>query len=228
VKRRASGHGAAAAIDLLLLTVLRQLLRRKGKGLRLAGGPLHQGLLRAALEGPPPWLAFHSAAVWGELVAAGRVDAALVSVAGVVGDAGLRPPLRREGLALVPLGQRPLRLLFHRCHRQRPQGWLLPPVWEQPLLHRQLQTMAAAVPRRCCKAVTAAGWLKQLAAEPLVLPVAGPLLQQPGWRGAPLCWWPPAVALQERVWVVVQQQDLDRQEVQLLLQWWGGPRLELP
>lgn len=32
----------------------------------------------------------------------------------------------------------------------------------------------------------------------------------------------------ERVWVVVRQQDLDRPEVQLLLQWWGGPRLELP
>ena len=219
----------------MLLRALRQLLRRQGRGLRLAADPLHGSLLRAAGEGVERWLSFRPTAVWGELVAGGVVDAAVVSVAGVAANtAGWRPPLQRPGLAVVPLGQRPLRLLLHRCHRRRlllqrsgPTGWLLPPVALQPLLHQQLQA-AGPWRRWSCRSVTARGWLERLRSEPLVLPADGTLLQQPGWCGAPLCWLEPPLALQERLWVVLREEELRRRELRQLLKWWGGLRLVLP
>jgi hypothetical protein len=127
-----------------------------------------------------------------------------------------------------------LRLLLHRCHRRRlllqrsgPTGWLLPPVALQPLLHQQLQA-AGPWRRWSCRSVTARGWLERLRSEPLVLPADGTLLQQPGWCGAPLCWLEPPLALQERLWVVLREEELRRRELRQLLKWWGGLRLVLP
>ena len=208
---RGSSHGAAAAIERLLLMALRQLLRRQGGGLRLAADPLHGGLLRAAGVAVAPRLLFRSPAAWAERVALGLVDAAVVSVAGLASQvAGLQPPLQREGVAVVPLGQRRLRLLLHRCQRGcGPTGWLLPPQGQQPLLHQQLRSLGT-VPLRSCRSASARVWLQRLEAEALVLPAEGTLLQQPGWCGAPLCWLEPPVPLQERLWVVLREEELQQ------------------
>ena len=53
-------------------------------------------------------------------------------------------------------------------------------------------------------------------------------MSKPGWCGAPLCWLESPLALQERLWLVLREEELQRRELRQLLKWWGGLRLVLP
>lgn len=172
-------------------------------------------------------MAWHPLSRWGELLRQGEIDGALVSVAGMAAEeagtdsepsagrgAGIGAWADRtrygDGVALLPLGSRPL-FLIHApagpCGRDlspRPWQLLLPPADHQPQLWRELQRLDL-LPLRDCSADDSQSWLQALLQGPHLLPAHLSLLEEPPWREAGLRAVPPPELLEESLWLLVRE-----------------------
>ena len=192
--------------------------------LRLGCDPLLCHLLAPESPGLMAW---HPISRWGELLREREIDVALVSVASMAAEgagADAEPSAGRgtgigtwldrtrcgHGVALLPLGSRPL-VLIHApagsCGRDlspRPWQLLLPPADHQPLLWHELQRLDL-LPLRDCSADDSKGWLQALLQGPHLLPAHLSLLEETPWREAGLRAVPPPEPLEESLWLLVRE-----------------------
>jgi len=209
--------------------------------LRLGCDPLHRHLLAPA---PSVVTAWHPSEHWGALLRQGALDAALISVAGMIAEpgqadeqstppsrsapvAGLDPALSGTDLLALPLGRRPL-LLLHANERRdaiepepdrrasRPWQLLLPAARYQPRLWRQLERLGL-LPLQECSAGDSERWLQALAEGPHLLPAHLSLLLEAPWRDAGLRAVPPPEPLEEQLWLLMRQGE-ERQAAMAALQ----------
>jgi len=172
-------------------------------------------------------MAWHLHSRWGELLRQREIDGALVSVAGMAADemgtdaettgghrSGSGPCLDRtscgHGLALLPLGSRPL-VLIHApagpgAQDQSPRPWqlLLPPADHQPQLWHELQHLDL-LPLRDFSEDDCESWLQALLQGPHLLPAHLSLLEETPWREVGLRAVPPPEPLEESLWLLVRE-----------------------
>ncbi len=172
-------------------------------------------------------MAWHPLSRWGELLRQGEIDGALVSVAGMAAEeagtdsepsadrgAGIGAWLDRarygDGVALLPLGSRPLVLIHgpvRPCRRDlSPRAWqlLLPPADHQPQFRRELQRLDL-LPLLDFSADDCESWLQALLQGPHLLPAHLSLLEETPWREAGLRAVPPPEPLEEALWLLVRE-----------------------
>ena len=186
----------------------------------------------------PPLLAFRSADAWARCLLRRECDAVLLPQAGMAADPQTAQPPKlsralRSGVELIALGQRPLLLLHHASRSGLagasgaawpPRGYLLPPAAHSPLLLQALAT-GNRLSLKHCAAAEPQIWLQQLAAHCLLLPAHLTLLTASPWREEALVPLQPLQPLRESLWLL-RRGESARPELNALLQWWGGTRLE--
>jgi hypothetical protein len=161
---------------------------------------------------------------WCALLRSGELDAALISVAGLVSAAehGRLQLPQGNGLEVTALGSRPLVLVHARRQLQIAQQssqacWqlLLPPAAEQPLLWRQLEQLGL-LPLQECAAADSSSWLQRLQEKPYLLPAHLSLLAAPQWRQAALWAVPAPELLQESLWLLHRQGESEQESFKAL------------
>ena len=163
-------------------------------------------------------------ASWCALLRGGELDAALISVAGLVSTAEherLQLP-EASGLEVTALGCRPLVLVhalrqLHIAQQSSQACWqlLLPPAAEQPLLWRQLEQLGL-LPLQECAAADSSSWLARLQDKPYLLPAHFSLLAAPQWRQAALWAVPAPELLQESLWLLLRQGESEQESFKAL------------
>ena len=209
--------------------------------LRLGVDPLHAHLLPSASRGRVEHrLAFLSAAECVRQLKADLLDAVLLPLAGMVGPseppeppsltaaAALNPSLSHPEVVAIAVASASLPFLVAGHHLVQPgaQGMppgtvprvavLLPPARHQPLLYSDLLRQAL-LPLRCCSALNPAVWIERLQGERLLLPAPLSLLGHSPWRKAGFAVVPPPDPLWEVLWLVVRQEELEREWVRELV-----------
>lgn len=183
-----------------------------------------------------PQVAFRTPAQWARRLAAGSVDAVLVSVAGDPQQepGAFVPRCQNRAVEAIALGRRPLLLLHspgqdqdQQASRWPPRGYLLPPRDHQPGLH-QLLERSGQLPLHCSSAADPAQWLAQLRAQPLLLPADLTLLTIAPWRGAGLMPLRPLSPLVEALWLLLRRGEAGQPPLRQLAAWWGGQGVQLP
>ena len=195
-------------------------LARAGS-LRVGCDPLHRHLLPPLLPLRSSWEPLER---WCALLRGGELDAALISVAGLVSAAEhghLQLP-EASGLEVAALGSRPLVLVHASRQLQIAQQssqacWqlLLPPAAEQPLLWRQLEQLGL-LPLQECAAADSSSWLARLQNKPFLLPAHFSLLAAPQWRQAALWAVPAPELLQESLWLLLRQGESEQERFKAL------------
>jgi hypothetical protein len=224
----------AAPTSPLLLPSERQILR-------LGVDPLHAHLLPPATSAQVEHhLAFLSAAECVRQLKGNLLDAVLLPLAGMVGPseppeppsltaaAALNPSLGDPEVVAIAVASCSLPFLVAARHLVQPGdksvqsrtspevAVLLPPARHQPLLYADLLRQAL-LPLRCCNDLKAAVWIELLQRERLLLPAPISLLASSPWRRARLAVVPPADPLWEVLWLVVRQEELEREWVKELV-----------
>jgi hypothetical protein len=224
----------AAPIHPCLLPSERQILR-------LGVDPLHAHLLPPTSSAKVVHhLAFLSAAECVRQLKANLLDAVLLPLAGMVGPsdspeppsltaaAALNPSLGDPEVVAIAVASCSLPFLVARRHlvqlgsqampsRTSPQvAVLLPPARHQPLLYSDMLRQAL-LPLRCCSALNPAVWVERLQRERLLLPAPLSLLGHSPWRRAGFAVVPPPDPLWEVLWLVVRQEELEREWVKELV-----------
>jgi len=161
---------------------------------------------------------------WCALLRSGVLDAALISVAGLVSTAEhghLQLP-EGSGLEVTALGCRPLVLVharrqLHIAQQSSQACWqlLLPPAAEQPLLWRQLEQLGL-LPLQEYAAGDSSSWLARLQDKPYLLPAHFSLLTAPQWRQAALWAVPAPELLQESLWLLHSQGESEQESFKAL------------
>lgn len=179
---------------------------------------------------------------WRDQIRAGKLDGALISVAGLsVGIELDQPPqqptfcaaaelvaesaLAGSGITAVDLGTLPLVLVHAVGHRQalergaRGLRWklLLPAVEQQPLLWRDLERLGL-LPLQECRACDSGDWLAHLRTEPHLMPADLSLLEERPWREAGLLAVPSPEPLAEKLWLLIHEGDAEQPHLADLIQ----------
>lgn len=161
---------------------------------------------------------------WCALLRGRELDAALISIAGLVSAAehGRLQLPEASGLEVVALGSRPLVLVHASRQLQIAQQssqacWqlLLPPAAEQPLLWHQLEQLGL-LPLQECAAADSSSWLARLQDKPFLLPAHFSLLAAPQWRQAALWAVPAPELLQESLWLLLRQGESEQESFKAL------------
>jgi hypothetical protein len=209
--------------------------------LRLGVDPLHAHLLPSASRGRVEHrLAFLSVVECVRQLKGNLLDAVLLPLAGLVGPseppeppsltaaAALNPSLGDPDVVAIAVASCSLPFLVAARHlvepgnKTLPPGTspevavLLPPARHQPLLYADLLRQAL-LPLRCCSDLKAAVWIELLQRERLLLPAPLSLLPSSPWRRARLAVVPPADPLWEVLWLVVRQEEQEREWVKALV-----------
>jgi hypothetical protein len=217
------------------------LLPSEHQILRLGVDPLHAHLLPSTSRGRVEHrLAFLSAAECVRQLKGNLLDAVLLPLAGMVGPseppeppaltaaADLNPSLGDPEVVAIAVACCSLPFLVARQHLVQPGdkalppgtspkvAVLLPPARHQPLLYSDLLRQAL-LPLRCCSALNAAVWVERLQRERLLLPAPLSLLATSPWRRAGIAIVQPADPLWEVLWLVVRQEEVEKEWVKALV-----------
>jgi hypothetical protein len=210
--------------------------------LRVGVDPLHAHLLPPASRGRAveQRLAFWSVAAGVQQLRSGMLDSLLLPLAGMVGPseppeppsltaaASLNPSLGDPEVVAIAVASVSLPFLVAGHHLVQPGAQakpsrtssqvavLLPPARHQPLLYSDILRQAL-LPLRCCSALNAVVWIERLQLEPLLLPAPLSLLASSPWRRAGFAVVPPPDPLWEVLWLMVRQEELEREWVKGLV-----------
>ncbi len=210
------------------------------QSLRVGVDPLHAHLLPPATSRlvVEPHLAFWRAADAVRQLKAGRLDAVLLPLAGMVGPseppeppalsaaAALNPSLGDPDVVAIALATAALPFLVAAHHlvgsgapavalpgaNPRPPALPCPKVLLPPACHQPLLhadlRRQGLLPLRSCDSLDDSTWLQLLQRERLLLPAPCSLLGHSPWRDAGLIALPPADPLWEALWLLVGQEQL--------------------
>ena len=194
--------------------------------MRLDVDPLHAHLLPATSAQVVHHLAFLSTAKCVRQLKGNLLDAVLLPLAGMVGPSeppeppalsalsALNPSLGDLEVVAIAVVSCSLPFLVARRHLVQPGDKGLPSRTspEVAVLLRQ-----ALLPLRCCSELSPAVWIELLQRERLLLPAPLSLIAHSPWRRAGLAVVPPADPLWEVLWLVVRQEEMEREWVKGLV-----------